>query len=132
MHPEIMEAQKLYEAYELDRALHSLNKLSQGQIEELPIEFQLQFHTFKGIILVRMENYTEALVSAEKSHEIASKYEKFNDSIEKIDAFLLLAEELGWISKFEKSAEILEEVDLILNILPDKFGKLKKVLMINK
>jgi len=123
---EISEAIKFYEDYKLDLALQSLNKLTQGQIEELPIEFQLQFHTLKGRILVTMENYGDALTSAENSYEIASRSEKFHDSIEKIDSFLLLAEILMRTGKYEKSAEILNEVDKLINNLPDNLYKLKK------
>ena len=123
---EIFEAQNLYKDFKLDLALQSLNKLSKGQMEGLPIEIQLQFHTLKGKILTIMENYGEAITSAEKSYEIASKFEKFNDSIEKIDSFLLIAEILMRTGKYEKSYEILKDVDKNINNLPDKLDILKK------
>jgi len=126
MPAEIIEAHKLYEEYKLDLALQSLNKLSQGQIEELPIEIQLHFHTFMGKILFIMSNYEDALTSAEKSYEIASRFEQFHDSIDKIDAYLLLSETLMRNGKYEKSAEILKEADKMIHNLPDKLDKLKK------
>ena len=126
MPAEIIEANKLYDEYKLDLALQTLNKLSQGQIEGLPIEILLHFHTFKTTILATMDNWREALIFAEISCEIASKFDIFHNSIEKIDSFLLLAEALGRNGKYEKSFEILKEVDKIIENLPDLPDKIKK------
>ena len=124
--PEIIEAQNYFEEYKLDQAIQSLNMLSQEQLEGLPIEIQLQFHKLKGRIFVTMENPVKALPPAEKAYEIASKYQEFRDSIEKLDAFLLFAEALMKTSKLEECAEILEEIEIILTKLPDKPEKIKK------
>ena len=123
---EIVEAQKLFKDFKLEPALQTLNKLSQSQIEELSIVIQLQFHTLKGKILVKMDNMVDALTSAENSYEIASKFEIFHDSIEKIDSFLLIAEILMFNGKYARSSEILKDVDKIINNLPDKLDILKK------
>jgi len=129
---EIKEAQQLYKEYKLDLALQSLNKLSQGQMKGLPIEIQLQFHMLKGKIFGTMENNVKAVPSAEIAYEIVSKYEEFYDSFEKIDAILLFAEVLLQTSKFEKCAEILEEIDMILAKLPEKLDKIKKEIRAEK
>ncbi len=126
MPAEIIEANKWYDEYKLDLALQTLNKLSQGQIEGLPIEILLHFHTFKTTILATMDNWRDALIFAEKSWEIASKFDIFHNSIEKIDSFLLLAETLGRTSKYEKCFEILKEVDKLIDNLPDLLEKIKK------
>ena len=126
MPAEIIEAHKLYEEYKLDLALQSLNKLSPGQLEGLPIDVHLKFHTIKGKILFTMENWADVLTSAEKSYEIASKFEQFHGSIEKIDSFLLIAAILMRTGKHEKSSEILKEIDKIIKNLPDHLEKLKK------
>ena len=123
---EIVEARILYKDFNLEKALQTLNKLSQNQIEGLPIEFQLQIHTLKGRILVTMGNLGDALTSAEKSYDIASKFEKFHDTIEKINSFLLIAEILMSNGKYEKSSEILKNIDKMINSIPDKLDFLKK------
>ncbi len=120
---EILDAQMYFQNEKFDFALNSLNLLTQEQIEELPEKMQFIYHKIKGTILMITENLQEAIDSAEKSFQIGLK---LKDSIEKIDSFLLLAEILQIMGNFQRSSEILEETEKLIQNLPKKFLYVKK------
>jgi len=120
---EILDAQMYFQDEKFDSALISLNLLTQEQIEELPEKTQFTFHKIKGTILMITENLQEAIVSAEKCFQIGLELE---NSIEKIDSFLLLAEILQQMGNFQRSSEILEETEKLIQNLPKKLLNIKK------
>ncbi|MHA1719551.1 MAG: tetratricopeptide repeat protein [Promethearchaeota archaeon] len=123
---EIIEAQQYFKEEKFDSALNSLNSLTQEQIKELPIKSQLIYYYLKGKILMIKENYQEALVSAEKSYQIASKIE---NSVDKINSYLLFTELLQKTGNLEKGLEILEDIEKLIENLPKEDHTVKMELL---
>ena len=112
---EIIDAKQYFKEEKFDSALNSLNSLTQEQIEELSIKSQLIYYYLIGKILMIKDKFQDALISAEKSYQIANKIE---NSIDKINSYFLFTELLQKTGNLEKSSEILENIKKLIENLP--------------
>ncbi len=112
---QILEAKKFFKEYKLDLCIQTLNSIKMEKIEDLEDNLQLIFYNLKGNALIAKENYEEALFFAEKSYLVSNKIE---NCLEKVDSFLLMANVLMKLNKFDRSSEFLQEANLLIRILP--------------
>jgi tetratricopeptide (TPR) repeat protein len=112
---QILEAKNFFQEYKLDLCIQTLNSIEIEKIGNLEDKIQIIFYNLQGNALEAKENYEKAFFFAEKSYLLSNNIE---NCIEKVDSFLLMANILMKLKKFDRSSEFLHEANILIRNLP--------------
>ncbi|MFW9902672.1 MAG: tetratricopeptide repeat protein [Candidatus Thorarchaeota archaeon] len=125
-HPQLKHlrrAEQLFDAGEIDKALHLLNEWS--QFEEINFQQKKYFQFLKGLILFYQYNNKELIKWGE---ELFREGQKHNETLQSFDGLFFLLVGLIQAEKFEETFELIEKAEALLKSI----SNLSKTILIQR